>query len=881
MEYSEEQKISQNIPLISLENILLDGDNITLMPILKLRGNPAGNILNNSHNRVRYYLIATNDNSYFNNKIINNIKNLKTNIAFKEPFKDSVRVLTHDANINEKVLEKRPYYSQRPLGANCFSLYRVGFKNIQNLQSYRNILVGAMFLPPEIPSRPRFKKLYLNSTSNYAIAIKHNGRIYPQGAKQENTNKRTLNKLIDTSNYLIGRNQSVEKTDNTLLEQTNFSNLFTAVEGDSLKLGFFVNKNRLIENKFQIFSQLSETTQQNFIDNSTIIDFTLNQKRVQKSINNTTSLYDHEAERIENISEESRSIGNLLSGLGFYSAAHPIRTFSPGVSYQYEVSFKLKNSIQTYFNKLIDNISILDQFEACMSGVFMNPILYSTSHEHFILEKQNLLKRIILNEFENVSSSRDIGEYFVKLFSEIVESFSYFNKNSKLSSIPANELLKLISFNFTEFNTNKRTFDIFFKAFTEVKTIVNKILVKYSIFFNNSNSSKKPKISFNLDNNIIQIRHQFNYVFTPSNYSLMSSYIPSAAFSNPESNFSELPFKALKENLDQNIKKYFREDSFPPVINPNLNNQEKSQDKLNININIDNYFSINSIKNSTKVIADLSKNYEWDPKQFLDFALIISYFKTFSAFPASRGKDIDENLNIQLDEIFNYLNLYKFNNKSSFDFKDIVKSQELFGKSLPCEDKNKPTQKEKDEEKDREIQKKKITIIESMLFEILDNYMQNPESYKKQKSNIDLRTESILRSAFLDRAPIDGLPYQLYALYENVSPALSEETVQTTFYWGGKAVLENPINMSTIRLNFTNIKAIEVFAGFGTLADGSLNLKKPLFVPLNIRNTKQNIPNSILCRFKDYSFNSPEIPYLGNDSIIRLKNENNYFLLTN
>ena len=130
--------------------------------------------------------------------------------------------------------------------------------------------------------------------------------------------------------------------------------------------------------------------------------------------------------------------------------------------------------------------------------------------------------------------------------------------------------------------------------------------------------------------------------------------------------------------------------------------------------------------------------------------------------------------------------------------------------------------------------------ILTLFLDYVENLIEHPTNYSSTLLDANLRNadqflESIRSITGIPTVSGDGLdaeeirlPYPIYSLYETFQTTPDQGRI--TFFWGGgQTVLQNPLNSSFVRLNFANIKEIQVLTGFNTLEGGRPNLASPVF----------------------------------------------------
>ena len=136
------------------------------------------------------------------------------------------------------------------------------------------------------------------------------------------------------------------------------------------------------------------------------------------------------------------------------------------------------------------------------------------------------------------------------------------------------------------------------------------------------------------------------------------------------------------------------------------------------------------------------------------------------------------------------------------------------------------------------------------------------------------------------RGPV-ALPFQLYSLLESIDIINRPDrptVFRTTFNFGApiaEQILRDPLFSSLLRLNFANLKEIQVLRGFKRAENEELLLGDPIFevVPPETQPNIENRP--VFCRIVNYNLNyEDQIWYLCNNNLISQPSELEYFIMT-
>jgi hypothetical protein len=381
----------------------------------------------------------------------------------------------------------------------------------------------------------------------------------------------------------------------------------------------------------------------------------------------------------------------------------------------------------------------------------------------------------------------------------------------------------------------------------------------------------------------LKLSHDFAHTYKPSATKAVYSYLPNRVVEGNTLN-TTLPVvrvDSLSRLIEGNTQKYYNRINTPPTVNSNLEEREAAAGiEGTIEVKNNNYLTPRSVRTIFGSNYNLSRNFDWDPKVFLVYALniVLMKHKGRTMEPVNNTTDIDEALVRLLKEVFADLSFFGTPDLTSL--LPPLLGREALGIGLGSSD----SDEVEEEEVEAELSSAPEQLYLNIAIEMLENMIENPNSYTVKKINTRRRTREILARTFLRQEEgktihNNTLPYPLYALYQNMAFNI-QEGLDTNFFWGTRRVVENPFNASLLRMNFANIGEIRVFAGFETLEDGSFDITTPAF---ELRDPETLQGNEVtLCKIEKYNFGSnKDAWYLNNNNMLSLPTESEHFILFN
>jgi hypothetical protein len=914
-------------PELYIEKIIKEDETLSLSLSLKVAHNSLSKEkLDFVSNNIRLFAIGTRRGSKHSALKENADNALKSSVEQKK-----ADLWVHLDTSFDPTLIKEPQYTRAEADGSEFDYYKIGTYTLPrtaDMYNTKHMLVGATILRPSEDVQN-----ILSSTLTVSVFnLKENNRFFPFGESETTLGPEMFNKVIylDTfrgqSSFLARFNDA--KTDFTKKsiihrKPTAFSDLMPAVRNNTFSFGCFYDLETILSNNSDAFASLSDNFKQKALESTTIVRKSIFKKRVKTHIEGNQE-FDFIKEEIKHLHDLTEEISDLQPNLHFFSGQHDINDYESNLLYQYEIDLTLKNGITAAVENLQQSIVEIDTLRSFMKDIYGRPLFYDAVNDYFIHNSLPLLRKRIVEQNKNIENSSvpsapmppgtedldddeifselDIASYYVKLLENMIFSIKEFvdPENLPLTMIALEQMKRSISLR-PEQSTDKNTFNLFFSVYDSVKEILNNILLTtgYSLLLSTRN---KTGAGGSLENQIIRIRHDFNYIFRPGDYLMRYSHFEKGT-PRASSEQRTLSFRTLNDYaslLKGNMRKYFITDA--PVTNETLASYELSNGTA-ITLDRSNFLNAQAIKIANRSVVDLSVNFGWDPDRFLDFALEIVLFKVFRKFPSPSELELRNQIRQNLKEVINSLSIRgesilgfgHFDSLFTYPLNDSTTSS-------PSADERSELEGALDTTRPEETPSF-VNVFLDLLDDYIENYPHNLNNYK-----ISRRTTKVLRDLFLDRGvekadplltndPITGeelelsrtstLPYPLYALYENTVPLGATTTTafirQTNFNWNERRVFENPLNIPTMRLNFANIVKMERFIGFDTYRDGSLNLARPIYQEFDFEGILNNPAfeqAKFLCRLKNYNFNNyKDAWYLNNSNLLSSTFESETFIM--
>ena len=765
--------------------------------------------------------------------------------------------------------------------------FKLGMFEVNHTQEEfrkENILVSCMEIPNLGSSLTMQEFALINATAPaFSLAVKENNELYPNILnpflrEDGDSLSESEQDLVIFQSSFDGQTSFLNVPDEPTQEetlnkrkQTSFSDLFPSIRDNSFNFLFFFDIKTAIKNNSTIFSLLSEEFQQRAISQTDIRETRLNQVSNLGELKEIAPLF-------------QRNFNNIPDNVVTYSGSEVIKEYTKNLKFNYQSKFKLLNGVYSVLQNLEFSTQQLQDFKEFMNTQFSKTAVYNKGEERFVPGGLEIVLRDFRREFSNplAAEYEDPAEYFMQLLSDLIFAARTINteENREATLFALNELLKTISFSADQ-NTNEFSFNLFFKTFDSVVKILDSIFSRTGYRLSNAGQGKSS-LNKSGERSLIDLENDFNYIFEPSRYELRYSYLPNAELISGGS-IPEITLQNFASVLEQSISKFYNDVNVPPTRNNNLREIESSSGSGRIDVNSTNYLTINSLKTPNEILSDLSINYSWDPNIFLLTALNLIKYKVLGVNPfvVDPTENVEEKIEGLLTEIFNYLSISTFDLSGLLSVIPPILSAPVLGLGLGST----PEEETSEERSAEEISTPAETLLLFGLLDVLENFIENNNTYEYNKLNLQKRLREVLKGVFLRNRfgyleGNTGLPYPLYALYQNTVLDIGE-AVQTNFFWGGRRrIIENPLNASLLRLNFANIRQIRVFEGFETLEDGSVNLANPIFNLSDISSLSQN--DTVFCSMVNYNFGyEDEAWYLNNSNILALPAENEHFFLRN
>jgi len=601
--------------------------------------------------------------------------------------------------------------------------------------------------------------------------------------------------------------------------------------------------------------------------------FTLAGPSTQKETENAIRL------RRAPVLDDSR---NSLSNLLYFTCQDSFDSATnTNLHYKYGVEMLIESGVFLTIRDLKEDIRQLDQFKEFMEGIFRTPSFYSQEQQSFVAEMTGVLQRDIKRINSKIGDT-PIEEYYSNILKKLILSLRGFEGplfNRLYMQDIFDTLKKSIGGN--DSIPFEKTFLYFFKVYDSVRNILKEILLTDGFHLEQNTKTRTGKIGLPLDKNILKVNNEFSYIFTPSDYKIRYSHIPNE-YIVPTSEIPLVSTDNYARVLQSSISKYYQglisEENFPTTSDLIRVYETNLGETLLKGINTLNYLSPSLIKlgfNEEHYIG-LQNNHSWDPRPFMNFALDCIMFNLSNTIPVENSDSLDVKIAKKIKEVMTYYSLAPA--------RDLLTSFLTFGDTLDISlvTEDGPSSDEDDERvfSSDTTSTSPAPLVGNVFLDLLDDFIENyPHLSHQGDYRIKSRTKRSLREAFFGLGNVE-LPSQLYALYENIVPPVYARPRSTTFSWNSKDILENPINIPVIRLNFANIGTIESLVGFETLQDNTLNLLKPKYKLANLEKVLDNDFGTFLCRIKNYNFKNHEKAwYLDNDNLLSFNYENEHFYM--
>jgi len=784
------------------------------------------------------------------------------------------------------------------------SLYRLGTFDIQHTQEdfeRRNIFAFCTRLP-DIPLDQLVGiEFILGSTF---FPIKEGGTAYVP----ENPETLVLQSTFSGQTGLLSRAREVDTTTSDL-KPAAFSQLFPSIKDDRFNFLYFLDLRKVLENNSNLFSLLSEAEQQRSLE-STIIKDQLFEKK--SNIENTAPEFLDNALAISQV--PGRTILNLPTNVIAFTGGDEIREYSKNLKYNFNTNIIFLNGIYPVIERLINNIREIEIFRSFMDDAFAKFAFYNRDTQTFYRNVLPTLQKDLRSEFNSAAAQSypDRIDYFIKILKEIIQAAAKFDSAGLRSATTETvaQLRKLISLNASA-NTNEYSFELFFRFFDSLVKELQQTFLSVGFQLSGAFSGKgKTGSSTNPEKTLIKVKHSFGYEFKPEDYSLKYSYMGGA----PTSGFPSITHGAYGLLLNENVRKYFTEDT--PTRSPALALIE-GRGGFSV-VPTTDYLTIRTIKKRSEIVFDNTRpsfsselSEIQDAKSSYLTALNIVKNKLLNINIEFVEKVSPENTNLKsklfnaINDVYNYISFipFPFNVDKSDDFRRETVDSILLG-AISADD-LRPSDGEINEiveaiysldesfedldELNATVENRLSTLV--LFLDYIENLIEHPTDYGTTLLDPSLRNPTdFLRSIEVRGARRLGptgmrefseikLPYPLYSLYETFQTTPDQGRI--TFFWaGGQTVLQNPLNSSFIRFNFANIKEIQTLTGFGTLANGQSDLRRPIFERIQAENFEPG--STLFCKMSNYNIgNKNTIWYLNSSNLLGLKAETEHFFIRN
>jgi len=729
----------------------------------------------------------------------------------------------------------------------AFKYYNLGTFSIPIESKLKFAFIGAAIFNKRIGN--------INYLSLSTFIYKRDNKLFPEFLEREFHTDHNRRRLIEATTFLgedsfLNAYMEIKEREDSLEKTSPFSYLFPSLLKNKLHLAFFLDVKRLLSNNSEAYNYLSSAARGIALQHTTIKKQDFYKQRVNPDLGGSL-LFNYEKEKL-NLSLDSTFFeGSTHPEVFLYSTQHDISLYEENLNFGYETQLKFVNGMSTVRDHLTSKIQEIEEFQRIMLDVFnrrkfYNPILDQFNHGASFID----LKRRLVAANPRIRAlwdgvGEEISTYYGSLLKQIMLSIKDFTDNifiMELTTKAGNELEKCIDLNY-EARTNKHTFTLFFNVFNSLKKILNTIL-SIDGFGIKGLKNKTANLAKRIPHGaFIKVNHDFSYAFDTNNNQLRYSYLDEKSVSDPLEAF---PSMALLEggyldNLKEGYQKYYKAGTIPKKNNT-LSAYEY-ENVSRVKIDRSTFLSVREIKNGENTIADLTKNFGWDPYIFLNHTLNILLHKILN----TQISDLDEpddsksESSEKLYRILEHLSISLFRpSELDISLTDALLDPRILSILSPDET---------EEVEARAPLDPTVVFGLSIFFDLLDDIIENyPNvSYDRLFSEVKRNKQELLK-AFLHPGYGTGrpgyrgnptLPWQLYALYENCVPLDIDATAdferQTNFNWNNRDVLRFGGNIPTLRLNFGNLVQLETLTGFGRLQDGSLNLKDPLFKKADFR----------------------------------------------
>jgi len=781
------------------------------------------------------------------------------------------------------------------------SVYRIGTFDVQHTQEAferRNIFA---FCTRIIDYSPSFLSRVTRFISSTFFSIKEGNEIYTPPNPDVLVLEASLNTLL--------RNALEVEPETTVSKPTAFSQLFPSIKDDGFNFLYFLDLRQVLENNSDLFSLLSKNEQERAIE-STIIKDQLFLK--ESNVKPTAPEFLNNALQVSQAT--GRTILNLPENVIAFTGGDEIKEYSKNLKYKFNTNIIFLNGIYPVIERLINNIREIESFRSFMDDAFARTVFYNRRTQAFYRNGLPTLREDLRREF-NISKAQDYPDridYFIKVMEEIIQATAKFDSVflEPIVRRAVDQLKKLISLD-ENANTNEYSFELFFRFFDSLVKELQQVFLGVGFQLSGAFSGKgKSGSSTNPEKTLIKVKHFFGYEFKPEDYYLKYSYMDNTT----QASFPTIPESTYRLLMNRNIRKYFTSDT--PTRSPAIAGEE-NKDRYSV-VPTMNYLTVRSVKKRNEVVFDnTSPNFSSEmsevqgAKSSYLTALNIIKNKLLS-INIERLEDISPespalkaSLYNAINEVYNLISFipFPFVVDKSDDFRrettdSILESAVSNDVLRPSEDENNEIVEaiynldgdfENLDELNATIENR-LSVL-TLFLDYVENLIEHPANHDFALLNARLRnSDQFLRSirsiSGIETVNGEGrttseirLPYPLYSLYETFQTTPAGGRI--TFFWGGRSVLENPLNSSFIRLNFANIKEIQVLTGFNTLEGGRPNLASPVFEAVSPFEIFE--PNSALfCKMSNYNIGYKNTMwYLNSNNLLGLKGEAEHFLMIN
>lgn len=705
------------------------------------------------------------------------------------------------------------------------------------------------------------------------------------------SNSKIIFESVLTGQQSFVNQAALEPIDTTInKKQTAFSHLFPSVKDNTFNFLYFVDFRRLLINNSTLFPLLSESFQE-----ETLRQLELLTHNIQVNNNQTTK------KQIIEVRQENNVL-NLPPNVNTYSGQHNLE-YTQDLKNTYKVNIQFLNTTISVLRRLQYCVENLKTFKSFMENVFNNPAFYNKQTNKFKLNALSFIRQDLERTFNDPEASGfpQREDYFISLISDIIFATEAFDTPMlrEQANFALSELRKTISFAVPD-DTSEYTFNVFFKFYDIL--IQNLTNVFAGTDFNLALSGQgKTALSKASDRNIISLTHDFFYELEPKKYDVRFSYFDDTAISStsfPKINTTNFLFRRQED-----MRKYYKADFVPPT-------------EVDLSIDTDrriipqttNYLSLKNIKtlkfeDRNNILFNNNQNTltsgEYVEKNLLLVLNLLNYTILNNSFDMPVDLDgvgldtVREKISYLLKKVYTYLNL---NTGTNSAVSETTESSFSIGGALstPFNDTVVSSPELIESDTIEEIAGDVLTDTEILylFLNIFENFIENGNSYEVAGLNLTYKNIDTLKRRLADqpatstRGPV-ALPFQLYSLLESINivdSPLGPTAFRTTFNFGmprAERVLRDPLFSSLLRLNFANLKEIQVLRGFKRTENGELLLGDPIFeiVPPETQPNIENRP--VFCRIVNYNLNyEDQIWYLCNNNLISQPSELEYFIMT-